>query len=55
MSAKPDPSTDKADDLATRLERYRRRVESEGRKRSLRIIDRAISDAAPSEQLGDPT
>ncbi len=45
--AQPDPRIDKDDDLATRLERYRRRVESEGRKRSLRIIDRAISDAAP--------
>lgn len=34
-------------DLARRLERYRRRVEAEGRRRSLRIIDRAIDDAAP--------
>ena len=32
-------------DLARRLARYRRRVEAEGRKRSLHLIDRAISDA----------
>src|SRR4029079_9248271 len=31
-------------DLARRLERYRRRVEAEGRQRSLRVIDRAIED-----------
>lgn len=44
------------EDLAERLERYRQRVESEGRKRSLRIIDRAISDAAPNERdLRNPT
>jgi hypothetical protein len=36
-------------DLTRRLERYRQRVESEGRKRSLRIIDRAIGDAAPAD------
>jgi hypothetical protein len=32
-------------DLARRLARYRRRVEAEGRKRSLREIDQAIRDA----------
>ena len=31
-------------DLARRLERYRRRVEAEGRQRSVRVIDRAIED-----------
>src|SRR4029078_12109870 len=31
-------------DLARRLERYRRRVEAEGRQRSLRVMDRAIED-----------
>jgi len=34
-----------AADLAHRLTRYRRRVEAEGRPRSLRLIDRAIEDA----------
>lgn len=32
-------------DLARRLERYRTRVEAEGRRRSLQVIDRAISEA----------
>jgi hypothetical protein len=32
-------------DLARRLARYRRRVEAEGRQRSVRAIDRAIEDA----------
>jgi hypothetical protein len=32
-------------DLARRLARYRRRVEAEGRPRSLKLIDRAIADA----------
>jgi hypothetical protein len=32
-------------DLARRLDRYRRRLEAEGRQRSLRLIDRAIEDA----------
>jgi ribosomal 50S subunit-associated protein YjgA (DUF615 family) len=44
--AKPDITIPNDDDLAKRLARYRRRVEAEGRKRSLRFIDRAISDAA---------
>jgi hypothetical protein len=35
-----------ATDLARRLARYRRRVEAEGRMRSLRQIERAIEDAA---------
>lgn len=34
-----------AADLARRLARYRRRVEAEGRSRSLKVIDRAIEDA----------
>lgn len=40
-------------DLARRLERYRRRVEAEGRPRSVRLIDRAIEDAgrkAPEQE-----
>jgi hypothetical protein len=35
-------------DLARRLARYRRRVEAEGRPRSLKLIDRAIEDADKS-------
>jgi hypothetical protein len=48
---KPDPvMTDEErdsveSDLARRLTRYRRRVEAEGRPRSLKLIDRAIEDA----------
>jgi hypothetical protein len=47
---KPDPAVpprdeDSAADLARRLARYRRRVEAEGRPRSLKLIDRAIEDA----------
>jgi len=34
-----------ASDLARRLARYRQRVEAEGRKRSLDILDVAIRDA----------
>lgn len=44
---KPDSPTDddsEAADLARRLTRYRTRVEAEGRKRSLQVIDRAIND-----------
>ena len=37
-----------AADLARRLARYRRRVEAEGRQRSVRAIDRAIEDAGSS-------
>jgi hypothetical protein len=57
--AKSDPTTqndehdDDAGDLARRLARYRRRVEAEGRNRSLRMIDRAISDVA-GENPGGP-
>jgi hypothetical protein len=50
MTDKPDPVTPESDesaeaDLARRLARYRRRVEAEGRPRSLKLIDRAIEDA----------
>jgi hypothetical protein len=37
---------DESADLAKRLARYRRRVAAEGRPRSVRVIDRAIEDAA---------
>jgi len=43
---KPKPG---AADLARRLARYRRRVEAEGRERSLRLIDRVIEDVEDSE------
>ena len=49
-SPAPHPSADDhqsgAADLARRLARYRRRVEAEGRQRSVKAIDRAIEDAA---------
>jgi hypothetical protein len=50
MTDKPEPATPESDesaeaDLARRLARYRRRVEAEGRPRSLKLIDRAIEDA----------
>ena len=38
-------------DLTRRLARYRRRVEAEGRKRSLRVIDKAMGDAADSGEV----
>ena len=41
----PRAEDDAGSDLARRLARYRRRVEAEGRPRSLRLIDRAIEDA----------
>ena len=41
----PRDEDEAAADLARRLARYRRRVEAEGRLRSLRLIDRAIGDA----------
>jgi hypothetical protein len=44
-SAPPNEDESAACDLARRLARYRRRVEAEGRPRSLRLIDRAIEDA----------
>jgi len=48
---KLDPATcePEGSDLARRLARYRRRVEAEGRKRSLRVIDRAINDAGEQD------
>ena len=51
MTNKPDaaalPTEDDSaeSDLARRLARYRRRVEAEGRPRSVKFIDRAIEDA----------
>ena len=39
-----------ANDLASRLARYRRRIEAEGRPRSLRLIDQAIADADKKER-----
>ena len=45
LNRDPDNSTD----LARRLARYRRRVAAEGRARSLRLIDRAIVDAAGND------
>jgi hypothetical protein len=41
----PPQDDEAASDLARRLARYRRRVEAEGRPRSVRLIDRAIEDA----------
>lgn len=41
----PMPEDEMASDLARRLARYRRRIEAEGRPRSVRVIDRAIEDA----------
>lgn len=42
-----------ASDLARRLARYRRRVEAEGRLRSLQLIDRAIADADKKARPGE--
>jgi ribosomal 50S subunit-associated protein YjgA (DUF615 family) len=48
---KPGPLTQDEDagaasaDLARRLASYRKRLEAEGRKRSLQLIDKAIRDA----------
>ena len=39
-------------DLQRRLARFRRRVEAEGRPRSVRFIDRAIEDAAKDTSDG---
>jgi len=56
---KPDPvipprdEAEAASDLARRLARYRRRVEAEGRPRSLRLIDRAIEDAGKDAKGAD--
>lgn len=43
---------ERAIDLARRLARFRKRVEAEGRKRSLGVIDQAISDAADDTDGG---
>ena len=49
---KPDPTMSSEvqesaeSDLERRLARYRRRVEAEGRPRSVKLIDQAIEDAA---------
>ena len=43
--AQPEDHESAKSDLARRLERYRRRVEAEGRPRSVKLIDRAIEDA----------
>lgn len=45
MAAMPTEDESAESDLARRLARYRRRVEAEGRPRSLKLIDRAIEDA----------
>lgn len=56
---KPDPldppeNEDESDsDLARRLARYRRRVEAEGRPRSVKVIDRAIKDAGRKAKADD--
>jgi hypothetical protein len=42
----PRDEDDGASDLARRLARYRRRVEAEGRARSVKLIDGAIRDAS---------
>jgi hydrogenase maturation factor len=44
-AALPEAEDSAESDLARRLARYRRRVEAEGRPRSLKLIDRAIEDA----------
>lgn len=47
----PQDADEPTSDLGRRLARYRRRVEAEGRPRSLRLIDRAIEDA---DKKADP-
>jgi hypothetical protein len=42
----PDVEDGARSDLERRLARYRRRLEAEGRPRSVKLIDRAIEDAA---------
>jgi hypothetical protein len=51
--AAPNEEESAACDLARRLARYRRRVEAEGRPRSLRLIDRAIEDAGKKRKLDE--
>jgi hypothetical protein len=46
----PRDEAEAASDLARRLARYRRRVEAEGRPRSVRFIDRAIDEAGKKTQ-----
>jgi hypothetical protein len=41
----PRDDDEAAADLARRLARYRRRIEAEGRPRSVKFIDRAIEEA----------
>ena len=43
---KPRDAESPDSDLERRLARFRRRVEAEGRPRSVKLIDRAIEDAA---------
>lgn len=45
-------SDETGSDLVRRLARYRRRIEGEGRPRSLRVIDRAIEDAGRKANNG---
>ena len=58
--ALPEAEDSAGSDLARRLARYRRRVEAEGRPRSLKLIDRAIEDAGkkahggPERAINDP-
>lgn len=46
----PRDENEAASDLARRLARYRRRVEAEGRPRSVRFIDRAIDEVGKTTQ-----
>jgi hypothetical protein len=48
-----DPLDDQSTDLTRRLARYRTRVEAEGRKRSLQVIDRAIEDVGKVTALSN--
>jgi hypothetical protein len=48
----PEEEDSPSSDLARRLARYRRRVEAEGRPRSVRVIDRAIEDAGKRAKGG---
>jgi hypothetical protein len=45
QNAFPQDDRSAASDLAKRLTRYRRRLEAEGRVRTLRILDREIGEA----------
>ena len=48
-----DPLNDQSADLTRRLARYRTRVEAEGCKRSLQVIDRAIEDVGKDTTLSN--